>query len=202
MTSAPHAQAPVTEPGTGPTAGHEPIIRDATPDDMAAIQGIYAQHVLQGTATFEEIPPSVQDMRARYAAIVAQGMPYLVAQIGDQIAGYCYANAYRPRVAYRYTLEDSIYLAEGQTGRGLGRALLTALIARCEQGPWRQMIAVIGGNNNTASISLHRSLGFAHVGTQPATGFKFNQWLDVIFMQRALGPGGDSLPDVTPPQTA
>src|SRR5690606_30810390 len=171
------------------------IIRDAAPGDMQAIQRIYAHHVLHGTATFEEIPPSVQDMQARPAAIVAQGMPYLVAQLDEAIVGYCYANAYRPRVAYRYTLEDSIYLAEDQSGQGLGRALLTALIARCEQGPWRQMVAVIGGNNNLASIGLHRSLGFSHAGTQLATGFKFNQWIDVVFMQRALGPGSTTLPD-------
>src|SRR5690606_20100518 len=202
MSSAPHAQAPALAAAAGPVAGAELIIRDAVPEDMAAVQRIYAYHVLHGTATFEETPPSVQDMQARHAAITTQGMPYLVALRGEQIVGYCYANAYRPRVAYRYTLEDSIYLAEGQSGRGLGKALLTALIARCEQGPWRQLIAVIGGRHNAASIGLHRSLGFAHVGTQPATGFKFNQWLDVIFMQRALGPGSDTAPDAPTQQTS
>ncbi|MGB6105483.1 MAG: N-acetyltransferase family protein [Pusillimonas sp.] len=194
MTSALRAQAP------GPAAGGDSIIiRDATPDDMAAVQAIYAQHVLQGTATFEEVPPTVEEMRERHARIVALGMPYLLAQTHGQVAGYCYAAPYRPRVAYRYTLENSIYLAEGQYGHGLGKALLAALIERCEQGPWRQMIAVIAGNSNLASIGLHRSLGFTHAGTQSATGFKFNQWIDVVFMQRALGPGSSTPPaDWTP----
>ncbi|MDS1140595.1 N-acetyltransferase family protein [Pusillimonas sp. SM2304] len=196
MTSATRAQAPGQVFTAGPAAaGDDVIIRDATPEDMAAIQGIYAHHVLHGTATFEETPPTVQEMQARHAAIAGAGMPYLVAETRDRIAGYCYASLYRPRVAYRYTLEDSIYLAEGQAGQGLGKALLAALIARCEQGPWRQMIAVIAGHNNLASIGLHRSLGFAHAGTQPATGFKFNQWIDVVFMQRALGPGSTTPPD-------
>src|SRR5690606_37810489 len=120
--------------------------------------------------------------------VLASGMPYLVAVINGEIVGYCYASQYRPRVAYRYTIEDSIYLAEGQSGKGLGKALLSTLIERCEQGPWRQMIAVIAGTHNAGSIGLHRSLGFTHAGTQPSTGFKFNQLIDVVFMQRALGP--------------
>jgi phosphinothricin acetyltransferase len=117
-----------------------------------------------------------------------------VAELNGQIVGYSYASLYRPRVAYRYTIEDSIYLADGHTRQGLGKALLTELIARCEQGPWRQMIAVIAGKNNSASIQLHRNLGFSDAGVQKSTGYKFNQWIDVIFMQRALGPG-----DTTPP---
>ncbi|NYT63594.1 N-acetyltransferase family protein [Alcaligenaceae bacterium] len=169
-------------------------IRDAVPEDMAAVQHIYAHHVLHGTATFEEEPPTVSDMLARQAHVQTSGMPYLVAVQNNDIIGYCYASSYRPRVAYRYTLEDSIYLAEGHSGKGLGKALLTALIERCEQGPWRQIVAVIAGNNNHGSIGLHRSLGFTHVGTQPATGFKFNQWIDVVFMQRALGPGSTTPP--------
>lgn len=175
-----------------PLAGLQ--IRDATAQDMIAVQAIYTQHVLHSSATFEEAPPSVQDMQVRREHVLEQGLPYLVALLGGEIAGYCYASAYRPRIAYRYTLEDSIYLADGQGGKGLGKALLAALLARCEQGPWRQMIAVIAGTNNSASIGLHRSLGFKHVGTQPSTGYKFNQWIDVVFMQRALGEG-----DATPP---
>lgn len=195
MTSAIRTQAPSPSRAAGRASGDNTIIRDATPDDMAAIQALYAQHVLQGTATFEEIPPTIKEMQDRRAHIVALGLPYLLAEINGRLAGYCYASPYRPRSAYRYTLENSIYLAEDQTGRGLGKALLQTLIERCEQGPWRQMIAVIAGNNNLASIGLHRSLGFAHAGTQLATGFKFNQWIDVVFMQRALGSGSTTLPD-------
>lgn len=170
------------------------IIRNAVAADMVAVQHIYAHHVLHGIATFEENPPSVDDMLARHTHVLASGMPYLVALQDDTLIGYCYASLYRPRVAYRYTLEDSIYLAEGQSGKGVGKALLCALIERCEQGPWRQMVAVIAGNNNLSSIGLHRSAGFTHVGTQPATGFKFNQWIDVVFMQRALGCGSATMP--------
>lgn len=170
------------------------IVRDATPSDMEAVQRIYAYHVLHGTATFEEQPPDVQEMQSRLAQVRELGTPWLVADLDGQIVGYCYAALYRPRAAYRYTLEDSIYLAEGQTGKGLGKALLAALLERCEQGPWRQMIAAIGGTNNVGSIALHRSLGFSHAGTQAATGYKFKQWIDVVFMQRALGEGGSTPP--------
>ncbi|NYT86865.1 GNAT family N-acetyltransferase [Pollutimonas harenae] len=201
MTSASPTQAPEPSFTDDSDTSATTIIRDATPDDMAAIQAIYAHHVLRGTATFEEIPPSVQEMQARLAHIVSLGLPYLLAESNGQIAGYCYASSYRPRAAYRYTLENSIYLAENQMGRGLGKMLLHALINRCEQGPWRQMIAVIAGNNNLASIGLHRSLGFTHAGTQPATGFKFNQWIDVVFMQRALGAGSTTLPDSPAPSS-
>lgn len=186
------AASPTPPRGPAPLAGLQ--IRDASADDMAAIQAIYAQHVLHSSATFEEVPPALPEMRARREHVLEQGLPYLVATLGGEIAGYCYASSFRPRVAYRYTLEDSIYLADGQAGKGLGKALLSALLARCEQGPWRQMVAVIGGTNNSASIGLHRSLGFKHVGTQPSTGFKFNQWIDVVFMQRALGEGDSTLP--------
>ena len=170
------------------------IIRDARPNDIPAIQQIYAWHVLHGIATFEEIPPTVQEMQSRLANITIQGLPYLIAETDGKIGGYCYAAPYRPRSAYRYTLENSIYLDHEQTGQGLGKKLLYALIERCEQGPWRQMIAVIADTSNLPSIHLHRSLGFDHVGMQPATGFKFNRWIDVVFMQRALGAGGNTLP--------
>jgi len=185
----------VTRTGGVQAGIHSLVIRDAMPEDMAAVQAIYARHVLQGTATFEEVPPSIEDMLGRRGQVLASGMPYLVAIINGEVVGYCYASQYRPRIAYRYTIEDSIYLAEGQSGKGLGKALLSTLIERCEQGPWRQMIAVIAGTHNASSIGLHRSLGFAHAGTQPSTGFKFNQWIDVVFMQRALGPGNTTPPD-------
>lgn len=169
-------------------------IRAASEADLAQIQEIYAHHVLSSTATFEEIPPSVQEMGQRLHKVQAEGLPWLVAELDDRILGYCYAAPYRPRPAYRYTIEDSIYLADGESGKGIGQDLLTALLEYCEAGPWRQMIAVIAGTQNQSSIALHRKLGFAHVGTQPDTGYKFGQWIDVVFMQRALGPGGAALP--------
>lgn len=169
-------------------------IRAAVNDDMAAIQRIYARYVLTSTATFEEAVPTVAEMQARRAHVVEQGFPYLVAEINNDIVGYSYASPYRPRIAYRYTIEDSIYIAEGQVGKGVGRALLTELIKLCERGPWRQMVAVIAGANNNASITLHRKLGFIDAGVQKSTGFKFNQWIDVIFLQRALGAGDASTP--------
>ena len=169
-------------------------IRDATAADIPQIQQIYAHHVLASTATFEDTPPTVEEMVRRLNDIQDQGLPWLVAEHEGRILGYCYAAPYRPRPAYRYTVEDSVYLADGESGKGIGRKLLAALIERCEQGPWRQMIAVIAGTQNQGSIALHRKLGFAHVGTQPETGYKFSQWIDVVFMQRALGPGGSTPP--------
>ncbi len=196
MTAANIAQ--VAEP-TALSAEAQPhatlIVRDALPADMADVQRIYAHHVLYSTATFEEEPPNIDEMQSRRANVLASGMPYLVAVLGTEIVGYCYASQYRPRIAYRYTIENSIYLDPRHSGRGYGKSLLSVLIERCEQGPWRQMIAVIAGTNNQGSIGLHRSMGFAHAGTQVATGFKFNQWIDVVFMQRALGAGSSTPPD-------
>jgi phosphinothricin acetyltransferase len=181
-----------------------PAVRDATGGDVAAIQAIYAHHVLHGLATFEEVPPSIEDIAGRLAAVRAQGLPYLVALDGDAsghseagggaIVGYCYATAYRPRPAYRYTIEDSVYVADGLGGRGIGAALLEALIARCELGPWRQMIAVIGNSGNAGSIALHRRFGFQMVGTLTGAGFKLGGWVDSVVMQRALGPGASTPP--------
>jgi phosphinothricin acetyltransferase len=173
------------------------IVRDASEDDMRAIQAIYARHVLHGLATFEEEPPSVEAMLARRAAVLERGLPYLAAAIDGEVVGYSYATAYRPRPAYRYTVEDSVYVAEGLGGRGIGSALLSALIARCESGPWRQMLAVIGDSGNAASIALHRRLGFQPVGTLASVGFKLGRWVDTVLMQRPLGPG-----DGTPPADA
>jgi L-amino acid N-acyltransferase YncA len=170
-------------------------MRDALPDDMPSVQRIYAHHVTNTTATFEETPPTEQEMQRRRLFILDHGLPYLVAQREDRIVGYAYATPYRTRPAYRYTIEDSIYLAHDIIGKGIGNALLAALIERCEQGPWRQMIAVIAGIENTGSINLHRKMGFTHAGTQVATGYKFKQWIDVVFMQRALSGGSLSAPD-------
>ena len=163
-----------------------PLIRDAAPTDFETIAGIYAHYVLNALATFEEVPPSVDEMRARHAAITALGLPYIVAEVDGAVAGYAYASTYRPRSAYRHTIEDSVYLADGFGGRGIGHALLTSLIERCARGPWRQMIAVIGNSGNAGSIALHAKLGFAHVGVLREVGFKHGRWVDTVLMQRAL----------------
>jgi L-amino acid N-acyltransferase YncA len=170
------------------------VIRDATDRDMAEVQAIYTHHVLTGLATFEEVPPTVDEMRRRREAVLAAGLPYLVADIDGRVAGYTYATSYRPRPAYRHTIEDSVYVSEGLRGRGIGVALLHALIARTEAGPWRQMLAVIGNSENAGSIALHRRLGFEPVGTLRSVGFKLGQWVDTVLMQRALGPGNSAFP--------
>ncbi|MEM5345579.1 GNAT family N-acetyltransferase [Paraburkholderia azotifigens] len=177
---------------TSPVAA--PVIRDATDADFHAIQAIYAYHVLTGVASFEETPPSVEDLQQRRAAVLSHGLPYIVAVVDGRIAGYAYATLYRPRIAYRYTIEDSIYMDDAFRGRGVGRALLAALIGRCEQGPWRQMIAVIADGGRGGSLSLHQNAGFELVGTLKAVGFKQGRWLDSTLMQRALGHGSEALP--------
>lgn len=169
-------------------------VRDARAADMAAVQAIYAHHVRHGFGTFEEEAPSLDDMSARHAAVVAAGLPWLVAQVDGSIAGYAYAGPFRARAAYRFTVEDSIYIGEDFARRGVGRALLSALIARCEAGPWRQMLAVIGDSFNDGSVGLHRALGFSHLGTMKAVGFKHGRWVDVVMMQRPLGDGGATPP--------
>lgn len=171
------------------------LIRDAGDEDMAEVAAIYAHHVLHGLASFEEVPPAVDELMARRAAILRQGLPYLVAEHDGRVAGYCYASSYRPRPAYRYTVEDSIYVADGRHGLGIGSALLDELIVRCTRGPWRQMLAVIGDSGNAASIALHRRAGFQLVGTLDRVGFKFGRWVDSVLMQRPLGSGGATPPD-------
>ena len=170
------------------------IIRDATEHDVPAIQRIYGHHVLTGTASFEEVPPTEAEMAARRENVLRLGLPYLVADDDGAVLGHAYATAYRPRPAYRHTVEDSVYGTTGQHGRGIGRALLAALIARCEAGPWRQMIAVIGDSGNAGSIALHQRLGFHRVGALTNVGFKHGRWLDSVLMQRALGPGATTPP--------
>jgi L-amino acid N-acyltransferase YncA len=169
-------------------------IRVATEADLPAIQAIYAHHVLHGLASFEEVPPSVEEMRSRRATVLELGLPYLAAELDGRVVGYAYANMYRARPAYRYTIEDSVYIADGLGGRGIGTGLLSELVARCEAGPWRQMLAVIGDSANVASISLHRACGFSVVGTLPSVGFKFGRWVDSVLMQRPLGSGDRSPP--------
>lgn len=170
------------------------FVRDAHEVDMAAVQAIYAHHVLHGLGTFEEVPPPLDDMKARHAAIVGAGTPWLVAEVDGHIAGYAYAGPFRAREAYRYTVEDSVYVGDGFARRGVGRALLAGLIRRCEAGPWRQMLAVIGDSGNDGSVGLHRAFGFSHIGTMKAVGFKHGRWVDVVIMQRALGVGDATLP--------
>jgi len=165
------------------------VVRDARDADLAAIQAIYAHHVLHVLATFEEAPLSADELAARRAEVVARGLPYLVAETSGEVVGYSYATGYRPRPAYRFAIEDSVYVADGLGGRGIGAALLSALIARCDAGPWRQMIAIIGDSGNTSSIALHRRLGFEMVGTLRSVGWKLGRWVDTVLMQRALGPG-------------
>ena len=169
------------------------VVRDAAEADMEAVARIYAHHVERGLATFEEAAPTDEEMRARRLKVLAVGAPYLVAEIDGEIVGYCYAAPYHARPAYRHTLEDSVYVAPGRGGRGIGGALLAELIARCEAGPWRWMVAIIGDSGNAASIALHRRYGFELVGTLRSGGFKFGRWVDTPILQRALGPG-DSLP--------
>jgi phosphinothricin acetyltransferase len=170
------------------------LIRDATDSDLEAIQAIYAVHVLRGLASFEEVPPSVGEMRERRASVLALGLPYLAAELDGRVVGYSYATTYRTRPAYRHTIENSVYIEDGLAGKGIGTALLTELIARCEKGSWRQMIAVIGDSANTASIALHRRMGFRMIGTLPSVGFKFGRWVDSVLMQRPLGTGDRTLP--------
>jgi L-amino acid N-acyltransferase YncA len=170
------------------------IVRPSRDDDIAAIAAIYGHHVLHGVASFEEVPPSVEEMARRRADIVGRGFPYLVAERGGNVVGYCYAGPYRARIGYRFSVEDSIYIDQGEVGRGIGRALLAQVIDRVTEQGYRQMIAVIGGSETLPSIRLHAALGFAEIGTFPAIGFKFGRWIDSVYMQRALGPGETTLP--------
>ncbi len=170
------------------------IIRDATEADVPEIQSIYAHHVLTGTGTFEEEPPSVEEMTARYRRIIDHGWHWLVATDESGVLGYGYYNQFRDRSAYRYCVEDSIYVRENVRGQGVGKALVQALIDICTKAGMRQMIAVIGDSDNVGSIGVHASLGFKRAGTLHAAGIKFGRWLDAVYMQRALGRGELDIP--------
>ena len=172
----------------------EPEIRAATAADLAAITAIYDEAVRTGTATFELDPPDLAEMTRRFETLVAAGFPYLVALHDGRLAGYAYAGPYRPRPAYRFTVENSIYLDPSFHRRGIGSLLLERLITECEARGYRQMIAVIGDSANAGSIAVHRNAGFQMIGTHPAVGFKFGRWLDTVMMQRALGDGAGTLP--------
>jgi phosphinothricin acetyltransferase len=176
------------------------LIRPALPGDLPAITSIYGANVLAGTGTFEIDPPSLADMTARHADVTGKGLPWIVSEVDGMVLGYAYANHFRLRPAYRYTLEDSIYLAPEAQGQGLGRLLLAELMTRCTALGVRQLLAVIGDADNLGSIGVHRSCGFTYLGAMPAVGWKFECWLDVVLMQRALGPGASTAPVGTPGQ--
>jgi L-amino acid N-acyltransferase YncA len=161
-------------------------VRDSRDDDVADMQAIYAHHVLHGTASFEEEPPSLAEMMRRRADVLARGLPYLVGEIDGRVVGYSYATPYRARSAYRFSIENSVYVRHDLGRSGIGSALLAELIKRCEAGEWREMIAIIGDSGNTASIGLHARLGFRMVGTLQNVGLKFGRWLDTVLMQRSL----------------
>jgi L-amino acid N-acyltransferase YncA len=170
-------------------------IRPSTDGDLGAIQAIYATAVQEGTGTFETEPPSLDEMARRRAEVLGRNLPWLVAEAGGRVLGYAYANYFRPRLAYRFCLEDSIYLHPQAQGMGLGKLLLAELIARCEDQGARQMLAVIGDADNHGSIGIHRSAGFTHTGTLKSAGWKFGRWLDVVMMQRELGLGAHGSPE-------
>jgi phosphinothricin acetyltransferase len=170
------------------------IVRAAADTDLAAISAIYAHHVLNSLGTFEEVPPGLDDMAARRAAIVARNLPYLVADDGG-VVGYAYAAPFRPRAAYRFTVEDSVYIAPNRMGQGVGKALMAALIEACAALGVRQMLAVIGDSGNAGSVGLHRAMGFETIGVTRGVGFKFGRWVDVVWMQRSLNGGAGTLPD-------
>lgn len=167
-------------------------IRPATAADVPELQSIYAHHVLHGTGSFEEVPPSVEEMAARFERVHRRGWPWLVSADASGVLGYAYATQFRDRSAYRFALEDSVYVREDQRGQGVGKALVARLLDVSEAAGFRQIIAVIGDTENAGSIGLHASLGFQRVGTLRAVGLKFGRWLDVVYMQRALGPGSST----------
>ncbi len=170
------------------------LVRPSTQADIPAIADIYGYHVLHGAASFETVPPSTEEMARRRAEVLKRGLPFVVAESEDGVAGYAYASPYRPRPAYRFTIEDSLYIHPARLRRGLGRLLLRELIAECERGEWRQMIAVVGDSANAASICLHEAFGFRRVGVLEAVGFKFGRWVDTVILQRALGLGDGAPP--------
>jgi phosphinothricin acetyltransferase len=169
-------------------------LRPSEDADLEPIQEIYAHHVLTGLGSFEEAPPDRAEMARRRAATLALKLPYLVAEIDGRVVGYAYAAPYRTRSAYRHTVEDSIYVAADAVKRGVGRALLAELIARCTALGYRQMVAVIGDSGNAGSISLHASQGFVRTGLLPSVGCKFGRWVDSVLMQRQLGSGDREQP--------
>lgn len=174
------------------------VIRDAETADMAAVAAIYEPYVETSISTFEQVAPDTTEMSNRFAGLQAKGLPFLIAQRGGQVVGYAYASLYRTRWGYRYTVEDSVYVDKSYLGHGIGRRLLSTLIDRAAALGFRQMIAVIGDSENVASIALHSQLGFKVIGALPATGRKFDRWIDTVLMQRPLGDGGTTPPENQP----
>ena len=172
-----------------------PKIRPAIDADIGAITTIYAHHVLHGTGTFETTPPNEEDMAGRRRDVLAKGLPYLVVEDAGGVLGFAYCNWFKPRPAYRFSAEDSIYLAPDAQGLGLGRLLLTELMAQAERAGVRKLIAVIGDSANNGSIGLHKACGFTHVGILSACGWKFDRWLDVVMMERSIGLGSSAAPE-------
>ncbi|WP_304177818.1 GNAT family N-acetyltransferase [Phenylobacterium aquaticum] len=171
------------------------IVRPSLETDAPALAAIYGHHVLTGLASFEEVPPTAEDMAGRRAAVVALGLPYLVAEEDGTVLGFAYAGAFRPRAAYRYTVEDSVYVSPDAIGKGVGRAVLSQVLAACEALGLRQVMAVIGDSGNAASIGLHQALGFEHAGVCKAVGFKHGRWVDTVWMQKSLNGGEARAPD-------
>jgi len=196
MNSTTSANTSATTDASAPATGALPplLLRASTPADLPAITAIYAEAVAHGTGTFELEAPTEADMAQRREGVLANGLPWLVAERGGVVLGYAYANVFRPRRAYRFCVEDSIYLAPEARGQGVGKLLLAELMARCEDAGCRQMLAVIGDSANAGSIGLHRAAGFEPCGQFNAAGWKFERWLDVVLMQRALGSGAVDAP--------
>jgi L-amino acid N-acyltransferase YncA len=170
------------------------LIRPSTEADLPAITAIYGHHVLHGTGTFETTPPTEGEMAGRRADVLGKGLPWLVAEQDGQVLGYAYCQWFKPRPAYRFSAEDSIYLHRDACGKGVGKELLAAVVAQAESVDVRKLIAVIGDSANTSSIGVHRSLGFTHVGTIANCGWKFDRWLDIVLMEKVLGTGSSTPP--------
>jgi phosphinothricin acetyltransferase len=170
------------------------LVRPAAPQDIPAIHSIYTHHVLHGLASFEEVPPTVEEMRRRFDDVASQKLPYLTVEVAGDVLGYGYCSLYRTRSAYRHTLEDSVYVKQGSHGKGIGKAVLAELIACCTALNYRQIIAVIGDSANAASIGLHARLGFVRAGNLRSVGFKFGRWVDSVVMQLPLGAGDGTKP--------
>ena len=172
-------------------------IRPSTDADLAAVTRIYSHHVLNGTGTFETSPPSEDDMRARRADVLGKNLPWLVLELDGEVAGFAYGNWFKPRPAYRFSVEDSIYLASNAAGKGLGKLLMSELLAQLERRGVRKVMAVIGDSANLGSIGVHKAAGFTHVGVVEDCGWKFGRWLDIVLMQKTLGAGSTTPPEGT-----